>query len=199
MTPVRGALRWSRTLVLAAVAAFFVLPFVTVGCVPAPVGSQSAGGSTSWSGFQLALGLEPSRGVENLLPREQWQPDDLGLQPLVLAALVVVLAGVVASVVLTDVRTRRLAGLAVAALGAVLVLVSALGARSGLTGLVAAQVGTQDLGDGRAPADFTGLGAGAVLALVALVLLAVGEAVALLLARRRERRGDLAPGASPYG
>ncbi|GAB4062985.1 hypothetical protein GCM10028777_04630 [Angustibacter speluncae] len=196
MGPVR---RWSRTVVLALVVGFFALPFVTVGCVPVQVGSQSAGGSTGWSGLALALGLDPARGAENLLPREQWLPDDLGLQPLVLVALLVVLAALAASVVVTDARTRRLVGLASAALAGVLVLVSALVTRSGLVALVTTQVGTQDLGDGRTPSDFVGLGAGVVLSLVALLVLVAGELVALLVARRRAARGAVVAGEAPYG
>ncbi len=42
---------------LVVVLGLFALPFLTVGCVPTRYGSQSAGGSTEYTGYQLALVL----------------------------------------------------------------------------------------------------------------------------------------------
>jgi len=183
-----GSLRWTRSVLLVGVLAFFALPFLTVGCVPAQFGTQSAGGSTTYSGYQMSFGLDPTRGRENLLPAQESLPDQIGLQPLALIALVLVVVGLVASFVVNDPRTRRLVGLATAALAAVVLVAAVMVARSTLVSLVTDQLDGQELEEGRVPGDFVGSGQGYVLTLLALLLVALGEGVALFLAARRTRR-----------
>lgn len=185
---VLGSLRWSRSVVLAAVLGFFALPFLTVGCVPAQFGTQAAGGSTSYSGYQMSFGLDPGRERETLLPVQESLPDRIGFQPLAVLALVLVVVALVASFVLNDPRTRRRVVLVSAAAAALALVVAVAVARSTLVALVTDQLGTQDLGEGRTPGDFVGSGPGYPLSLVALLLVVVGEAVALFLARRRVGR-----------
>ncbi len=184
---------------LVVVLGLFALPFLTVGCVPTQYGSQSAGGSTDYTGYQLALGLDPTRGTENLLPPADWLPDRVGLQGLVLAALVLVAVALVASFVVTDPRTRRLAVAVTAGLAAVLLVAGVAVARSALVALVTGQLGDQVLEEGRTAADHVGSGPGYVLSLAALLVLTAVEGVLLALAARRARARPALDSTGPGG
>ena len=55
---------------------------------------MSAGGSTSYRGFQLAFGLDPTRTpADHVLPAGQGFDDRPGVQPLAVVAVLVVRPG----------------------------------------------------------------------------------------------------------
>ena len=136
---------------LVVVLGLFALPFLTVGCVPTQYGSQSAGGSTDYTGYQLASGSTP-RGTENLLPPADWLPDRVGLQGSCSRPGAVAL---VASFVVTD-RARRLAVAVTAGLAAC--SSSGVGGPSALVALVTGQLGDQVLEEGGRPPTTSGPG-----------------------------------------
>ncbi len=114
------------------VAGCFLLPFVTVSCSPAASSEMSPSGSSgppvtvTYAGTDLAAGARPSvwwsGDAQNIKRDLQFDPVQevprLGVQPFVIVALVLVLAGV-ATGALRSRWARDLAGAATAVLGAI--------------------------------------------------------------------------------
>lgn len=186
--------RWVRPPVLALVIGFFALPFLTVGCdTPGGFGRVSAGGTTSYRGFQLAFGLAPTRSpADHVLPVGQGVDDRLGVQPLAILALVLVVAALVASVVVSTARLRRgvCCGLSAAALVATVVAV--LVVRTRLVDQVASQLRGRSAPPDRTAASYVVWGNGFTLAVVALAVVALVD-LYLLLAEHARRHRQVAP------
>jgi len=180
--------RWLRPSMFLAVLIFFAFPFLTVGCLPANFGHVSAGGTTAYTGYDLALGLAPSRAKDHLLPTGQRSADLLGVHPLLIIAVVLVLAGLAAGIWIQVVSVRRVASAAAAGLAALFVPVGAGLARSSLIGLVEGQTATVNLGEGKSAASFVSYDKGYLLSLTALVVVAVVDIGLVVGALWRSRR-----------
>jgi hypothetical protein len=101
----------------------FSLPFITVACdTPGGFGRAAPGGSTTYTGFNLALGTQPSVTADKLRPVPAGEPsDDLPPQPAAAVVLVLVVAATGFAIRSTEPRVRRgsvavLAGVAATAL-----------------------------------------------------------------------------------
>jgi hypothetical protein len=172
------------TLALAFV--LFLLPFLSVSCdAPGGYGRVRAGGTTTYTGLDLAMGSLPSVENDHLRPAAEHQSDDLGVQPLVAIAALGVLAAVVLPLV--SARRRRLSVL-LAALSAAVLVVGTLLARATLVDRVAEQA-TVPFPTGKSAGDYVrwGIGFWIVVALIAL-----GAALGAIGARREPNR--LQPG-----
>jgi hypothetical protein len=101
----------------------FSLSFITVACdTPGGFGRAAPGGSTTYTGFNLALGTQPSVTADKLRPVPAGEPsDDLPPQPAAAVVLVLVVAATGFAIRSTEPRVRRgsvavLAGVAATAL-----------------------------------------------------------------------------------
>jgi hypothetical protein len=93
------------TLILAGVC--LALPFVTVGCnTPGGYGRAAPGGSTSYSGIDLAVGGRPDVSPP-LRPAAQQREDRLPPQPTAIIVVVLLAAGTGAAITIDDRRSRR--------------------------------------------------------------------------------------------
>ena len=173
------------TLALAFV--LFLLPFLSVSCdAPGGYGRMRAGGTTTYTGLDLAMGSSPSVDNDHLRPAAEQQSDDLGVQPLVALAALGTLAGVVLPLV--SARRRRLSAL-LAALSAALLVVGTLVARATLVDRVAEQA-TVPFPAGKSAGDYVRWGIGFWIVFALTVL---GAALGAIGARRdptRLRSGD---------
>lgn len=117
---------------------FFLLPFLAVSCdTPGGYGRMERGGTTSYSGLDLAFGSKPSiDDEEHLRPPRERQDDTLNAQPIMLVALAVL---VTALVLCIRARRRRAWLVATAAGAAVLTTIGVVVARSSLVDKVARQ------------------------------------------------------------
>ena len=107
----------------------FALPFVTVGCdAPGGYGRAAPGGTTTYSGADLLAGDDPRVSpADRIRPPQARRDDRVGPRPGAIAALVLIGAGIVLTVVTADALRRRRAATAVAAAaGAVLAVEQAL-------------------------------------------------------------------------
>lgn len=144
----------------------FLLPFLSVSCdTPNGFGRMEAGGTTSYTGLDLATGLSPSVDDDKLRPVEQQTDDDLGFQPLV--AVAAILVAVAFGLALAG-RFGLTAG--VAAAGWTVLVIGVLLARSSLVDLVAAQA-SEPFADGTTASDYVAVGPGFW---IAALLTAVG-------------------------
>lgn len=170
LATIGGPAAWGLALLM------MLLPFVSVSCdTPGGFGRMEAGGTTAWSGYDLALGTGPSIDESHLRPVAEQQSDDLGWQPVVLAGAV----ALAAALVLVAVRPALAAVLGVAA--AALIVIGGLVARSELVDLVATQA-TESFPPGTSAGDHVAIGAGfwgtTVLALLGAGLAALGSRAA---------------------
>lgn len=162
----------------------FLLPFAAVSCdAPGGFGRAAPGGSTTYTGFDLATGGEPAVTADRVRPLQEQRDDRLAPQVLAWVVLGLSAAGLGLAAV-RDRRVRR-AGVAVFA---VLAGVAHLANQYTVEALLAARLREQltaPMPAGKSAEDFvqTGPGFGAVLLLVAAI--AVGNGVGLLLLRRR--------------
>lgn len=120
--------------------ACFLLPFVAVSCdTPGGFGRVSQGGTTSYTGGQLATGGTPHVTRDHLKPAGQQRDDRLGVQPFAVLAGLLALGGLAANLSL---RRRRGEATATAAVAAAVALIAAeLIARRELVFRVAEQAG----------------------------------------------------------
>ena len=171
---------------------FFGSGFLTVSCTPAGYGRAAAGATTTYTGGDLATGAAPH--VEKLRPAEEYQPDRLGVQPLIAVAGLLLLAGALAAIALPTRRQTRHRDLAaIAAAAAVCLVIGETLARSAAIDRLADQL-PHPLPPNRQVSDYIHVG-GAFWASLGLTLLALlGHAGAALRARRRTRgNGRAAP------
>jgi hypothetical protein len=174
----RAIARYASPTGLALVLLSFGGGFLLVSCdTPGGYGRVHRGGTTSYSGFQLATGQEPKIDEERLRPEAKQQPDRLPVQPLVaVSAICVVVAG---GIVLAAKRHRHLLTSAFAVGAAGTLGAGVLHARTLLVDRVAAQA-TEPLPRGRTAADYVQIGGPFWIALILLGLVAAGHFVATI-------------------
>lgn len=186
--------RWVRPPVLALILGFFALPFLTVGCdTPGGFGRVSAGGSTSYRGFQLAFGLDPSRTpADHVLPPGQGVDDRLGVQPLAVVALLLVVAALIASILLArrgrSIQERRITSCALSAAALIATVVAVLVVRTRLIDQVADQLHGRVVPPERSPADYVAWGNGFSLTTIGLAVVALVD-LSLALGTAARARG----------
>jgi hypothetical protein len=172
----------------------FLLPFATVSCaLPEGYGHAKPGATTEYSGVVLAIGASPPVKPEFQRPPEQWEPDRLAPQPLLLTALMLVLTALAAAVVLARARARRRRAF-VAVLAGLAALFLLAGQAVVVDHLAAAVAAQSTLPAGKTAKDFVGTGIGFWLALVLLSVLALGNLAAL--AQRGSARATRSAAAS---
>jgi hypothetical protein len=174
----RSVRRFSRLLspaglVLAGL--LFLAPFLTVSCdAPGGYGRAAPGGTTTYTGWDLATGGTPDVTADKLLPPEQRHSDVLAPQPLAGTVLVLLVIGVLVTIGVGRARTRRGVVAALAAIAALFLLVNQATVRVLVEERLREQL-TGPLPDGRQIGDFVHDQGGFGLALLALVLVALGN------------------------
>ncbi len=173
----------------------FLLPFVGVSCSAPEIGSVDA----SYSGFDLVTGGDPAYEVDSPIA-DQAAPPGLemptpGVTPLAVAVLVLLLVGVGCALLARPTVRLAVAG-GVAALAAVLLVVTEVVARSGLVDSIAeaAVVVRQSTSQNLDPvtgkdflAGVVGIRFGFWVTLGALVVLSAGNLVAVRRVAARPR------------
>jgi hypothetical protein len=145
----------------------FVLPFLTVSCdTPGGFGRTERGGTTSYSGLALAVGSSPSIDDDHLRPVSQQEDDELGAQPIVLAAFVALVATLVMCI---RSRTQRAVRMGLGAIAGVALAVGVLVARASLVDKVATQA-DHPFPKGKEAGDYVNVGAAFWASLVMVVL-----------------------------
>ena len=160
----------------------FALPFVTVSCdVPGGYGRANAGGTSSYTGIDLATGGAPDVPDSHRREPEVAQDDRFTPQPLVIVAGNVILAGAAAAAIRVA-RTRR----AVATAAAVAAGIALITAETIAHALIEVRLREQlavPLPAGKVAADYVRTGNGFVVCLLLLVVLAAANGIALWRAR----------------
>ncbi|WP_117210045.1 hypothetical protein [Allorhizocola rhizosphaerae] len=101
---------------------FFLFPFIAVSCeVPGGYGRAAPGGTTVYTGLDLAVGGEPD--VEPDSKEREGPSQALDPQPLAILALLVIAGGIVLTLTVNDTLRRRAAA-ALTAGGAALLVVT---------------------------------------------------------------------------
>ncbi|MEU8080517.1 hypothetical protein AB0B31_34295 [Catellatospora citrea] len=174
----RSVRRFSRLLspaglVLAGL--LFAAPFLTVSCdAPGGYGRAAPGGTTTYTGWDLATGGTPDVTADKLLPPEQRRSDVLAPQPLAGAVLVLLVVGVLIAIGVGRARTRRGVVAALAAIAALFLLVNQATVRLLVEERLREQL-TGPLPAGKDVGDFVQDQGGFGFALLALVLVALGN------------------------
>jgi actin-like ATPase involved in cell morphogenesis len=176
--PKRRRRRWPTPAVLVLAILCFLLPFATVSCgLPDGYGRADTGGTTTYTGLDLAVGGTPDVRDEHVRPQAQRRPDRLPPQPLPLIGLLTAIAAAVTAVAVRPAARRRLTVAVIAAASALAVL----GGQAVVVGLLSTRVRAQSaLPAGKTAHDFVGTGLGFWLALALLVATAAGNVFALL-------------------
>lgn len=153
----------------------FLAPFLTVSCdAPGGYGRAAPGGTTTYTGWDLATGGTPDVTADKLLPPEQRRDDVLAPQPLAAVVLVLVVIGVLIAVGVDRARTRRGVLAALAAIAALFLLVNQATVRVLVEERLREQI-TGPLPDGKTVGDFVSDQGGFAFSLLALVLVALGN------------------------
>lgn len=170
----------------------FGLPFVAVSCdAPGGYGRVRQGGTTSYTGVDLATGGSPSVDRAALRPPGERRDDRTSRQPLAALAFVLALAGIPSALLLRRRRIRAevTGGLALGAAAAL--VANQLVARHVIVERVAEQVA---IPVGKSAADFVHTATGFWLCLLLLLVAAIA---ALIPALRREQAEAEPPGTGP--
>ncbi len=184
----RGRLPLLRPAISVLTLLCFTLPFLTVSCTkPGAFGRVEAGGTTSYSGYDLAFAGDPHRSADHLLPAAQWRGDSLGVQPLLWIALVFVVAGLVIPFVVRRAADRERASALAAGLALLAVIGGAWVERSELARLVAADAAARRVRLEDPAGTYVGNGQGLVLTVLLLLGTLVVELVLIDGRRRRPR------------
>jgi hypothetical protein len=171
----------------------FLFGFLAVSCdTPGGYGRTGQGGTTTYTGLDLAVGTSPTIERGHLDPDLTTRSDLLGWQPAIALAALVLMVGFAAGV--SVLRHRRLLVVSSAAAGAVLLVLGALIAHQQLAGRVADQV-REPLPPGKVPGDYVVVGGGFTTALTILVVVLVCH-LAGHLGRRGLRIGRPRPSAA---
>ena len=164
---------------------FFGSGFLTVSCTPGGYGRAAAGATTTYTGGDLATGA--AQHVDKVRPADQYQPDRLGVQPLIALAGLLLLVGLIAAVALPGRRRsghRDLA--AVTAAAAVCLVIGETFARSAAIDRLAGQL-PHPLPPNRQVSDYIHVGGGFWASLGLTLLALLGHTAATLHSRRRSR------------
>jgi hypothetical protein len=151
----------------------FALPFVTVSCdTPGGYGRAAPGATTTYTGFDLATGGSPDVApIEKLRPRGEWRDDRLPPQPAADAVLLLIVAGTVLAVTISDRRARRATVAVLAGVAATVLLVNQALAEADIRVQVSEQL-TRPIPAGKSIRDFVHTGLGFAVCLVLLLLVA---------------------------
>lgn len=161
--------RWFRPAGFVFAAFCLLLPFVAVSCdVPGGYGRAAPGGTTTYTGVNLMFGESPE-----VTPPDKVRAgadEKLDPQPLLLAVLLLVLAGAVVAAAIQTQLLRRAILTCVAGVAAICALVSQITVQQLLRERVRAQV-AGPLPEGKEIADYVHNETGFWLCLATLVLL----------------------------
>jgi hypothetical protein len=162
-----------------------LLPFVAVSCAaPGGYGRGAAGSTTTYTGVDLVTGDEPEVSpADQLRPAGQARDDRLGVRPLAVAALLLIVAALVASIVLVTPLRRRLLVSGLAVLAALSLVAEQVTVRTLLTSRLREQLAAP-LPAGKQVGDYVQTQPGFWLCLLTLLVVAVANGVALLRALR---------------
>lgn len=157
----------------------FLLPFVTVSCeAPGGYGRAAAGGTTTYSGIDLAVGGVPKiTPPEQLRPEALRQPDRLPPQPFALSALLLLVGGLVTTVLLRNRRARFPIAAGIAAVGVVFVLANQAIVEAQLQSKFLSQLRVPSLPPGKQAADYVKTGSGFGIILLILAALVIGNLI----------------------
>ncbi len=191
----RRVARWLTPTGFVLAALCFTMAFAVVSCdAPGGYGRSAPGGTTTYTGLDLATGGAPTVDPAHLRPAEQRQPDRLDPQPLALAALMLLVLGAIVAAVVRDTWARRAAMAVIAALAGVFLV-----ANQGTTeALLEARLQAQPavpMPAGRTATDYVHTGNGFGLALLLTIALFLGNLIAWWRAHRGLRAGR--PAAEP--
>ena len=162
----------------------FLMPFLSVSCdAPEGYGRTTAGGTTSYTGLDLAVGNAPSIDDNHLRPVAQQSDDDLGVQPLVLAAAIGVFVSLVAVLIAKRYKLAAIVGV----LAATALVIGLLLARASLVDKLAEQ--STAIPPGKSASDYIAIEAGFWLT-TALTLVGAGLSAGVAGSRSRTRAPD---------
>jgi hypothetical protein len=184
--------RWFSPTTLVLTGLCFVLPFATVACdTPGGYGRAAPGATTTYNGIDLAIGGEPK-----VAPPDKVRPLPAGVSdrvwmPAATVVLLLLVAGTVIAVTVSDRRLRRASLAALAGVAATALLVSQALTEAELAVRVGEQL-TPPLPAGKSARDYVQTGPGFVLALVLLLVVTAANAVGWW--RARPRPALVAPG-----
>lgn len=160
----------------------FLFGFLAVSCdTPGGYGRTGQGGSTTYTGLDLAAGTPPTIDQGHVRPDLAGRGDDLGWHPAILLAALVIAVAMVAGAGRFRLRRHVVVGSTSAAI--VLLVAGEITAHERLVDQVAAQV-QRPLPAGAAPADYVTVGSGFT---GAVVLTATVLACYVLAYLRRKR------------
>ena len=169
----------------------FLLPFVTVGCdTPGGYGRAAPGGSTTYSGVDLAVGGQPDVTPDHVRVLPPGENDRLPAQPAAAVVLVLIVAAIGFGVRVSAPRARRGAVAVLAGVGATALLVNQALVEATITVRVGDHLTRLVQSGGAVPAgktarDYVKTGNGFALCLLLLLVVAVANAVGWWLARPR--------------
>lgn len=176
----RRVTRWSTPGFLGLALLVFLLPFVSVSCdTPGGFGRATQGGTTTYSGFDLATGTAPSVDADHIRPDGEQESDSIGVQPAMTVGALLLVVGL--ALCFMDDRRRRFAAAAAAAAALCLLLGTFL-ARSAIVDRVSTTRSTP-LPPGKSAGDYVGIQIGAWLAIVFALLATASQ----LISNRRPR------------
>jgi hypothetical protein len=172
--------RWARSLWFLTLLVGFALPFATVACdAPGGYGRVGPGGTTTYSGFDLAAGGSPAITGEHELPAEQQRDDELAPQPLLLLGIAGLLAGGVATTMIANRRQRRLVSIYVSIATAAVIAAGQWVAQGRLSDRVTEQLlaGGAAVDPGASAGDYVSMAYGFWFVVVGLIALAAVDLV----------------------
>ncbi len=150
----------------------FLMPFLSASCdAPEGYGRTTTGGTTSYTGLDLALGTEPTVDDDHLRPVSEQAGDDLGMQPVMLAAAIGVVVALAAALVAKRYKVSAVAG----ALTVVALVIGLLLARASLVDKLGDQ--TAAIPPGKSASDYVAVEAAFWLT---TVLTALGAAMSFI-------------------
>jgi len=180
-------MRWGRSSLLGSGLLFFALPFTLVSCeTPGGFGHTQQGGTTEWTGYDLAFGSEPDRS--NLRLPEEYVDDVLAAQPLVMASLALLITAVVCSLAMSRPQSRRRVSFVLAGVTGAVLTAGTLLARWEVVGMVTEQLAGRPLPEGRTAESYVSLGGGYTLTVLMLGTVLAAD-LFWWLRHRRARRG----------
>ncbi|WP_212831386.1 hypothetical protein [Catellatospora sp. TT07R-123] len=179
----RTTARWASPAGLLLAGFCLLLPFLAVSCdAPGGYGRAAPGGTTTYTGWDLAVGGTPEVTPDHLRPAEAVRDDTLPPQPLAIAVAVLVVAGLGAAAAIRGARARRAATALAAAVAAVFLVASQATARALLESRLREQL-TAPMPAGKTAADYIADQGGFALCLLLLTLIALANAIGWLRAR----------------
>lgn len=177
-TLLRRGGRWASpgTLILAMLC--FLLPFATVSCdTPGGFGRAAPGGTTTYTGLQLALGAEPDVSPpDRVRPPAESRDARLWPQPGAIAVLMLLVAATALAIRVGERRARRAYVGALTGVAAVALLVNQALVEAELALRLGEQL-TQPLPAGKVVRDFVHTGVGFALCLVLLLVITAANVV----------------------